>query len=74
MIPATGRIQADVTLAQTLPLTYNDPDYPVLQLANAALSGGFGSLLYHDVREVHGYAYTVDTSVCRRAQPLDVHA
>jgi zinc protease len=62
-IPATGRIQADVTLAQTLPLTYNDPDYPVLQLANAALSGGFGSLLYHDVREVHGYAYTVGSSV-----------
>jgi zinc protease len=63
MIPATGRIQSDVTLAETLPLTYNDPDYPVLQVANAALSGGFGSLLYHDVREVHGYAYTVDTSV-----------
>jgi len=63
MIPATGRIQSDVTLAETLPMTYNDSDYPVLQLANAALSGGFGSLLYHDVREVHGYAYTVDTSV-----------
>jgi zinc protease len=62
-IPATGRIQADVTLAQTLPLSYNDTDYPVLQLASAALSGGFGSLLYHDVREVHGYAYSVDTSV-----------
>jgi len=62
-IPATGRIQAEVTLAQTLPLTYNDPKYPVLLLANAALSGGFGSLLYHDVREVHGYAYSVDSSV-----------
>jgi zinc protease len=63
MIPATGRIQSDVTLAEALPLTYNDSDYPVLQLANAALSGGFGSLLYHDVREIHGYAYTVSTSV-----------
>jgi zinc protease len=62
-IPATGRIQADVTLAQTLPLSYLDADYPVLQLANAALSGGFGSLLYHDVREVHGYAYSVDSTV-----------
>ena len=61
-IPATGRIQTDVTMAQTLPLSYNDADYPVLQLANAALSGGFGSLLYHDVREVHGYAYSVDSS------------
>jgi zinc protease len=63
VIPATGRIQAEVTLAQTLPLTYNDTAYPVLQLANAALSGGFGSLLYHDVREIHGYAYTVDSSI-----------
>jgi zinc protease len=62
VIPATGRIQSDVTLAQTLPLTYNDADYPVLQLGNAALSGGFGSILYHDVRELHGYAYSVDTS------------
>jgi zinc protease len=62
-IPATGRIQSDVTLAQTLPLTYNDPDYPVLQLANTELSGGFGSVLYHDVREIHGYAYSVDSSV-----------
>jgi zinc protease len=61
--PAFGRVQSDVTLAQTLPLTYNDADYPVLQLANAALSGGFGSILYHDVREVHGYAYSVETSI-----------
>jgi zinc protease len=61
-IPATGRIQSDVTLAQTLPLTYNDAQYPVLQVANAALSGGFGSLLYHDVREIHGYAYSVESS------------
>ncbi len=62
VIPATGRIQADVTLAQTVPLGYTSPDYPVLQLANAALTGGaFGSVLYHDVREVHGYAYSVDS-------------
>jgi zinc protease len=61
-IPATGRIQADVTLAQSLPLSYLDADYPVLTLANTAISGGFGSLLYHDVREVHGYAYSVESS------------
>jgi zinc protease len=62
VIPATGRVQADVTLAETIPLGYRDPDYPILQLANTALSGGFGSVLYHDVREVHGYAYSVDSS------------
>jgi zinc protease len=61
-IPATGRVQTDVTLAETLPLTYNDPDYPQLLLANEALTGGiFGSILYHDVREIHGYAYSVSS-------------
>jgi zinc protease len=62
-IPATGRVQSDVTLAETFPLSYNDPDYPQLLLANEALTGGvFGSILYHDVREVHGYAYSVGSS------------
>ena len=63
-IPATGRIQADVTMAQTVPLTYADADYPVLRLANTVLSGGFyDSILYHDVRELHGYAYSIQSSV-----------
>jgi zinc protease len=63
-IPATGRVQADVTLAETIPLGYNDPDYPLLQLANTALSGGFyASLLFHDLRELHGYVYTVGSSL-----------
>ena len=53
----------DVTLGETLPITYNDPDYPVLQLANTVLTGGFyASLLFHDLRELHGYAYSVDSS------------
>lgn len=61
--PATGRIQADVTLAEVLPIGYLDADFPVLQLGNAALTGGaFGSLLYYDVRQVHGYAYSVESS------------
>jgi zinc protease len=63
-VPATGRIQADVTLAEMLPLTYRDPDLPLLQLANTVLTGGFyASLLYHDLREIHGYAYTVDSTL-----------
>jgi zinc protease len=33
-------------------------------VANAVLSGGFySSLLYHDLREVHGYAYDVESRV-----------
>jgi zinc protease len=64
VIPATGRVQSEVTLAQTVPMTYNDPDYALLRLANTVLSGGFyDSILYHDVREVHGYAYSVDSLI-----------
>ncbi len=62
-IPATGRIQSSVRLGEVIPISYNDPDYPVLQLANTVLSGGFyASLLFHDLRELHGYVYTVDSS------------
>jgi zinc protease len=62
-IPATGRVQSQVTLSETLPLSYKDPDYPVLQLANTVLSGGFyASLLFHDLRELHGYVYSVGSS------------
>ncbi len=41
-----------------------DPAWAQLQLANAALTGGFySSLLYHDLREIHGYAYSVGSHV-----------
>jgi zinc protease len=64
VIPATGRVQAAVTLAETLPIGYTNPDFPLLQLANTALSGGFyASLLFHDLREIHGYVYTVSSAV-----------
>jgi zinc protease len=64
VIPATGRIQADVTLSETIPLSYTDPDYPILRLANEVLSGGFyASLLFHDLRELHGYVYSVGSSL-----------
>jgi zinc protease len=64
VIPATGRVQSQVTLAETVPMTYNDPDYALLLLGNTALSGGFyASLLFHDLRELHGYVYTVGSSL-----------
>ncbi len=63
-VPATGRVQSEMRMIETLPLTYKDPDYPVLQLANTVLSGGFyASLLFHDLRELHGYVYTVGSSL-----------
>lgn len=63
-VPATGRIQSDVHLTETLPLTYKDPDYALIELANTVLTGGFyASLLFHDLRELHGYVYGVDSSL-----------
>ena len=63
-IPATGRIQSTVELSEVLPITRVDPDFASLRLANTVLSGGFyASLLFHDLRELHGYVYTVDSSL-----------
>lgn len=63
-IPATGRIQSSVRLAETLQLRRGDPDVAPLRVANAALSGGFyASLLFHDLREVNGLVYSVESAV-----------
>jgi zinc protease len=63
MVPATGRVQSSVQLVETVPMTRMDPAWPVLQVADAVLTGGFySSLLYHDLREVHGYAYSVSSA------------
>jgi len=63
-VPATGRVQSSVQLVETLPIRRDDPAWAPLQLANSVLTGGFySSLLYHDLREVHGYAYSVDSRV-----------
>ena len=63
-VPATGRVQSSVRLVETMPIVSADPAWAQLQLANAVLTGGFySSLLYHDLREVHGYAYSVDSRV-----------
>ena len=63
-VPATGRVQSSVQLVETLALVRSDPAWAQLQLANTALTGGFySSLLYHDLREVNGYAYSVGSRV-----------
>lgn len=50
-----------VTLAEQLPLSRSDPDYLPLKLGNAILGGDFeGARLYHDLRQVSGYVYSVD--------------
>jgi zinc protease len=61
-VPATGRVQSSVRLMETVDLVRTDPAWPVLQLANSVLTGGFySSLLFHDLREVHGYVYTIES-------------
>ena len=41
-----------------------DPDYYPLQLGNHVLGGGFyATRLYHDLRQVAGYVYTVDVGL-----------
>ncbi|MGA8532996.1 MAG: pitrilysin family protein [Candidatus Tumulicola sp.] len=62
-VPATGRVQSSVQLVETVAMVRTDPDWPQLRVADAVLTGGFySSLLYHDLREVHGYAYSVSSA------------
>lgn len=64
VVPAQGRVQSSVQLVQLNDVRRTDPDWAPLQLANAALTGGFySSILYHDLREVHGYAYSVQSAL-----------
>jgi zinc protease len=54
-------VQDTVVLAEQLSLNRFDPDYYPLQLGNHVLGGGFyATRLYHDLRQVAGYVYTVD--------------
>ena len=63
VVPATGRVQSSVRLVETVPIVRTDPAWALLRVANAALTGGFySSLLYHDLREVHGYAYSIGSN------------
>ena len=57
-------VQDSVTLSEQLNLNRFDADYYPLQLGNHVLGGGFyATRLYHDLRQVAGYVYTVDVSL-----------
>ena len=63
-VPDPERVQDSVTLAEQLNINRFDPDYYPLQLGNHVLGGGFyATRLYHDLRQVAGYVYTVDASL-----------
>ncbi len=54
-------VQDSVYLAQQLNLNRFDPDFYPLELGTHVLGGGFyATRLYHDLRQVAGYVYTVD--------------
>lgn len=57
-------IQDSVVLAEQLELDRFDPDYYPLELGNHVLGGGFyATRLYHDLRQIAGYVYTVDVQL-----------
>jgi zinc protease len=54
-------VQDSVILAEQVALNRLDPRYYSLELGNYVLGGGFyATRLYHDLRQVAGYVYTVD--------------
>ena len=58
------QVQDSVTLSEELPINRFSPDYYPMQLGTYVLGGGFyASRLYHDLRQVAGYVYTVDVSL-----------
>jgi zinc protease len=63
-VPDPEAVQDSVDLSEQLSLNRFDPDYYPLQLGNHVLGGGFyATRLYHDLRQVAGYVYTVDVSL-----------
>jgi zinc protease len=58
------RVQAKVTVAETLGLTRSNPDYYALQLGDHVLGGGFyATRLFHDLRETTGLVYSVSSQL-----------
>lgn len=60
----TEQVQDSVVLAEQLKLNRFDPDYYPIQLGTHVLGGGFyATRLYHDLRQINGYVYTVEVSL-----------
>ena len=64
VVPDPGRLQDDVTMAETLGITRKNPDFYALNLGSQLLAGGFfASRLYRDLREETGLVYAVRTVI-----------
>ncbi len=68
------QVQDSVVLAEQLSINRFDPDYYPLQLGTHVLGGGFyATRLYHDLRQVAGYVYTVDVGLQRLEDPRQLY-
>jgi zinc protease len=57
-------VQDSVVLSEQLGINRFDPDYYPIELGNHVLGGGFyATRLYHDLRQVTGYVYTVGDTI-----------
>jgi len=58
------QVQDSVELSEQLNINRFDPDYYPMQLGTHVLGGGFyATRLYHDLRQVAGYVYSVDVGL-----------
>jgi zinc protease len=62
-IPDPTSVQDSVTLAETVPVSVEDPRRFTLMLGNTILGGGFFSRLYGDLRVRTGYVYSVESAL-----------
>ncbi len=65
-VPDLGRVQSQVKFVEVLGLRRSDPDWAQIALANAVLGQGGSSILFHDLRDIHGYVYGAGSSFAAR--------
>src|SRR5262249_17251041 len=58
LVNRPGSVQSNIVLGNRA-IKRGDPDYYALTVANTILGGGSDSRLFANVREKHGYAYSV---------------
>lgn len=61
-VPDPTAVQSQVQLVQTNSLTRDNPDWATLNVMNAAFGFGGSSILFHDVRDLHGLVYGVGST------------
>jgi len=63
-VPDVSRSQASVSLAESIGITRQDPDYYALDLGNAVLGGSlYSTRLTRDLRKNAGLVYSVDSEL-----------